>query len=966
MLVIIRVFLALMCGLAINLILIERDEAFKRAVCKQCIELCQSAMNCRMKCRSATMSVMSLSVTFDDVEVSGADESDSGWHWGCARYTIKIAPWALITRGIIGLVIDLKNVNVYSNVAADGSCAIAPHLAGLACLSAPDSFRLCSLNLHPVHINLAGAASPVDIDLDCTLSARERGPSWHLTFECSNARCSYTKNTLFDNFSANLQARVTYSGSAASCSSPTVSLSMSGKGVVPGLADGNSVRANNADPGPANLGAPCQGNAAEQCSCTLSYEDGVAQARVWHEGGKADIKDLEIRTTPAGVLIKGTARVPVAYLLRVLRSPSTVVNGEGTCTASGRFLINNGIHEGAGSLVVDNLGSAGVEYAHRGTATFVKDGTMWRGRVKATRGGVRARGLWRWDTERSRGLCVVFNDTAVAIDTLSAVVNHAVVQRGCVRCTCAFNERGALRSSYRAKLDYNDAAGTPRCHTLRGICRAAANAFVACGHAGLVTYSCAGLVEPHLRVTRADVGLRKESIGEDKERVSQESTVSIKKVMSMRAKDPLCLRWKATVDGGALAPFISCLTGLPVEGHGIFDVYGCMRNGKHHIKTVLKDGALRLGATYACITGLDALGTFDPQGRNVVVDDAHINFYEGKLSCRHASAFFDDTWRPTFVTIPVVADGFLVNVKRDIFATVAGNVRLSMDTTRVPHLAGLIMLDHAQLSDNVFSGALYEAIARQAGPGTGTNGFDATYDMTFVTRKPIHIKTDFLSGEARAHITLKGTVKDPHLSGSVTLSSGALMFPYKPLMITKANVDLDPTHLEDPRIEIVAKNRIKKYAITLHVVGTLHNHHIVLSSAPSLNSENIMSLLLVGSHEQSLASVVPALAMGTIKELIFDRHHTHVWEKYCQNLLPSLKNVHFVPSFSDQTGRGGLRATLEVDINDRWHAAVQKNFGLSEDTRFEVEYMMSDDISLKACRDEHRDISGEVGLRWRF
>ena len=45
---------------------------------------------------------------------------------------------------------------------------------------------------------------------------------------------------------------------------------------------------------------------------------------------------------------------------------------------------------------------------------------------------------------------------------------------------------------------------------------------------------------------------------------------------------------------------------------------------------------------------------------------------------------------------------------------------------------------------------------------------------------------------------------------------------------------------------------------------------------------------------------------------------------------------------------------------------IQNNFNLSEDTRFEVEYMLSDDISLKGGRDEHRDITGEVEMRWKF
>jgi len=45
---------------------------------------------------------------------------------------------------------------------------------------------------------------------------------------------------------------------------------------------------------------------------------------------------------------------------------------------------------------------------------------------------------------------------------------------------------------------------------------------------------------------------------------------------------------------------------------------------------------------------------------------------------------------------------------------------------------------------------------------------------------------------------------------------------------------------------------------------------------------------------------------------------------------------------------------------------IQKNFSLTEDTKFELEYFFSDDITLRAIRDERRDIGGEVELRWKF
>jgi hypothetical protein len=76
--------------------------------------------------------------------------------------------------------------------------------------------------------------------------------------------------------------------------------------------------------------------------------------------------------------------------------------------------------------------------------------------------------------------------------------------------------------------------------------------------------------------------------------------------------------------------------------------------------------------------------------------------------------------------------------------------------------------------------------------------------------------------------------------------------------------------------------------------------------------------------------------------------------------------VRIVPSFTDETGRGGLRAAIEIDVNDQLSAVIEKNFSLSEDVKFEIDYALSDDISLKGIQDERGDFGGEMEVKWKF
>ena len=153
----------------------------------------------------------------------------------------------------------------------------------------------------------------------------------------------------------------------------------------------------------------------------------------------------------------------------------------------------------------------------------------------------------------------------------------------------------------------------------------------------------------------------------------------------------------------------------------------------------------------------------------------------------------------------------------------------------------------------------------------------------------------------------------------------------------------------------------------MNITGSLAQHHIALQSSPPLTEEQIVALLLTGSQEESLNIVMPALIMNNITNIIFGRDQGSLsLDRYFKKFLRPLSRVYLIPSFSDQTARGGLRGAVEVDINDRWRALLQKNFNLSEDTRLEIECQLSDDISVRGIRDERRDIGGEVEMRWKF
>jgi hypothetical protein len=138
--------------------------------------------------------------------------------------------------------------------------------------------------------------------------------------------------------------------------------------------------------------------------------------------------------------------------------------------------------------------------------------------------------------------------------------------------------------------------------------------------------------------------------------------------------------------------------------------------------------------------------------------------------------------------------------------------------------------------------------------------------------------------------------------------------------------------------------------------GSLQHPHISFESTPPLTEEQIITLLLAGSEEGSLSLAMPAMVMQQLQNVIFGPEQSaSKLEGYFKSLLSPLKHIRFIPGFSDQSGRGGFRGTIEIDVNDQLRAMIQKNFSLSEDIKLEVEYFLSDDVTVRGIRDERGD-----------
>lgn len=401
-----------------------------------------------------------------------------------------------------------------------------------------------------------------------------------------------------------------------------------------------------------------------------------------------------------------------------------------------------------------------------------------------------------------------------------------------------------------------------------------------------------------------------------------------------------------------------------IPGEGTFLWSGKVTKKRLSLILDSQDMTLSLPETYNFISGIKATAFIDWDPFSVVIRNLLIKMHKGKIESKELKYEWDNNKKESFWHAPFQLHKCFLNWKKDLFVLNTGAFVFQKRLDKKATLDGFMAIEKGQLKENPFSLTKQKETTQSIFSETLLESMPLDINVHLFTHSPVYIDTPFLKSRATIDLTMQSVNETPILSGALNLHQGMLHFPYKSLSIVKADINFLPHQFSDPLINIVARSTIKKYTITLFVTGSLETPHISLDSIPYLSEEQILSLLFTGAVEETLPGMVPLLIIQNLESLLFGINQkkdakTSLWKD-------SLKKIRLIPQFSDQTGRGGMRGTLEIDITDYLHALFQKNFTLSEDTRFEVEYIISDDMSIRAVKDERGDIGGELEMRFKF
>lgn len=440
-------------------------------------------------------------------------------------------------------------------------------------------------------------------------------------------------------------------------------------------------------------------------------------------------------------------------------------------------------------------------------------------------------------------------------------------------------------------------------------------------------------------------------------------------------------RFTGSARWGVIAPFLpsglveSALDGFADNGRITF----AGRYAEGTITSAVKVSGVNVYVPLmqTVVRELTADCVIDRARRTIDIAPLHATLARGTMSARCARVAFDEQWHIQAAYLPLAFDKIFVNVKQYAWAQLSGLLVGEYARGVRTGLSGAVILNESYVNENMLSPEVRADVLRtmpfmQQSAQKDKVALPAwlekcTIDVRCCTEQPVEMKTMFWDARVQSALTCQGTVAAPLISGGMQLVGGTIAFPYRPLHITRGSITFNAHVLDDPRISIIARNTVNRYQVEMMVTGSVNNPVIDFTSLPYLERDEIIALLLGGAVEGTVGVAVPQALTESVERLLLGSRDGQNWKrKYIAPLISPLKRIKLIPRFTSETGRGGIKGSLAIEVDERLRGWVEKNFSLPEDVALGVEYAISDDAAARVLRDERGDWGGELEWRWKW
>ncbi|HEY6291973.1 MAG TPA: translocation/assembly module TamB domain-containing protein [Terriglobia bacterium] len=258
------------------------------------------------------------------------------------------------------------------------------------------------------------------------------------------------------------------------------------------------------------------------------------------------------------------------------------------------------------------------------------------------------------------------------------------------------------------------------------------------------------------------------------------------------------------------------------------------------------------------------------------------------------------------------------------------------------------------------------AMANQPGPappGTSSS-LPISLDVHVGSAPVVSFESRSLTAVAAIDLNLRGTLADPVAFGNVHIQSGEAVLRQSTYTISRGDITLANLLHTEPVLDLEAKTRIQRYDLTLRVTGPADHPSISYRSDPPLSTPSILALLAFGytSQDQLIAGngrsgVGTQGASALLSQALSSQTSSRITRLF------GLSRISIDPSPSSV---GGTRVTIEEQLRRDFTITYVTTTGTTQERITQIEWNISDTMSLLGVRDQNGVYGLELGFRRRF
>lgn len=287
----------------------------------------------------------------------------------------------------------------------------------------------------------------------------------------------------------------------------------------------------------------------------------------------------------------------------------------------------------------------------------------------------------------------------------------------------------------------------------------------------------------------------------------------------------------------------------PVEVH--LDVIGTVDDPQLRGGLTLKDGRLVLGESFpAAMDRIDLAVRFE--GREVRIDRLQAGLNGGRFNAEGGFSLA----KGTIDTVDLKVRGRSVFLEYPKGLQTASNFDVTLKSVgRNLVLGGRVALLDAVYRDDI---NVLNVAARGLAAGPNISGDPnpllarLRFDVEVVTREPLAVDNNLGRINANANLRLLGTPQRPAVTGRFEIEEGGrVYFSGRTFTVNQGVIDfVDETRIS-PRFDLQAVTRVSDYEVALKLTGDLDKTETTFTAEPSLNEDQILSLLFTGSIDNT-------------------------------------------------------------------------------------------------------------------